>query len=56
MIYSCKPIITDEIKFLGFVEPASYKVDVQSQIKDMIAIYNKALKANRGYQLKYKKQ
>ena len=55
MLYSHEPITANELKFVDFVEPASYEVAVQSHIKDMIAIHNKALEANRGYQLKYKK-
>ena len=56
MLYGREPITSNELKFVDFVEPASYEVAVQSHIKDMIAIHNKALEANRGYQLKYKKQ
>ena len=54
-MYGHELITANELKFVGFVEPANYEVAVQSHIENMIAIYNEALEANRGYQLKYKK-
>ena len=47
MLYGCKPITANELKFVDFVEPVSYKIAIQSYIKDMISIYNEVLEANR---------
>ena len=32
ILYGCKLIIADELKFVDFVEPASYEVAIQSHI------------------------